>query len=98
MTRHGGGLELTWTDKEKAILSVGDGRYDYTFVETSDYRVSEVRLLHFVEQIAAPTPSDRPDGLPQPTDDNLLITGDAMHVLDALRKIPDYAEKYAGRG
>src|SRR5690606_4282246 len=34
---------------------------------------------------------------PAPTHDNLLITGDAMHVLDALAKIPAYAEKYLGR-
>lgn len=25
-----GRLELTWTDKDKALLSTGDGRYDYT--------------------------------------------------------------------
>lgn len=97
MAKHSGGLELTWTDKDKAILSTGDGQYDYTFVETSDYRVSEIRLLHFVDRVEAPTPPDRPDGLPEPTEDNLLITGDAMHALDALNKIPEYAEKYANK-
>lgn len=97
MPKHSGGLELTWTDKDKAILSVGDGQYDYTFVEPSDYRVSEVRLLHFVDRVEAPSPADRPVGLPEPTDDNLLITGDSMHALDALNKIPEYAEKYVGK-
>jgi adenine-specific DNA-methyltransferase len=95
--RHQGRLELTWTDKDKTLLSTGDGRYDYTFVDPSDYRVSEVRLLHEVDRVEAPTPADRPADLPEPTQDNLLITGDAMHVLDALAKIPAFAEKYLGR-
>lgn len=94
---HSGGLELTWTNKDKALLSTGDGKYDYTFVDPADYRVSEVRLVHEVERVDAPTPEDRPEGLPEPTTDNLLITGDAMHVLDVLTKVPDYSDKYLGR-
>lgn len=97
MAAHRGRLELTWTDKDKTLLSTGDGKYDYTFVDPSDYRVSEVRLLHEVERIEAP--DGRPEGsdLPAPTTDNLLITGDAMHVLDALAKVPEYADKYLGQ-
>ncbi|SEO94891.1 site-specific DNA-methyltransferase [Actinacidiphila rubida] len=95
--RHQGRLELTWTDKDKTLLSTGDGKYDYTFVDPTDYRVSEVRLLHEVGRVEAPTPESRPAELPQPTSDNLLITGDAMHALDALAKIPAYSEKYAGK-
>ncbi|WP_216843873.1 site-specific DNA-methyltransferase [Phytoactinopolyspora alkaliphila] len=97
MSKHTGRLELTWTDKEKTLLSTGDGQYDYTFVDPSDYRVSEVRLLHAVDRVEAPTPEGRPEDLPEPTDDNLLITGDAMHALDALAKIPEYSEKYLGK-
>ncbi|MGH3815220.1 MAG: hypothetical protein ACRDUV_22705 [Pseudonocardiaceae bacterium] len=33
MAKHSGGLELTWTDKNKALLSIGDGKYDYTLAE-----------------------------------------------------------------
>ncbi len=95
--RHQGRLELTWTDKDKTLLSTGDGKYDYTFVDPTDYRVSEVRLLHEVDRVEAPTPASRPAELPEPTTDNLLITGDAMHALDALAKIPAYSEKYAGK-
>ncbi|RTR05063.1 site-specific DNA-methyltransferase [Halomonas nitroreducens] len=95
--KHTGRLELTWTDKDKTLLSTGDGQYDYTFVQPSDYRVSEIRLLHEVARIEAPTPYDRPKELPEPTNDNLLITGDSMHVLDALAKVPEYAEKYLGK-
>jgi hypothetical protein len=86
MAKHHGRLELTWTNKEKTLLSTGDGKYDYTFVDTSDRRVAEVRLLHQVDRIESETPSARPVDLPTPTSDNLLITGDAMHVLDALGK------------
>lgn len=42
------------------------------------------------------TPYDRPEGLPELTPDNLLITGDAMHVLDVLSKVPEYADQYVG--
>lgn len=97
MAGHSGGLELTWTDKDKAILSVGDGKYDYTFVDPADYRVSEVRLLQLVDRCEAPTPSERPAGLPTPTEDNLLIVGDAMHVLDVLNKVPEFSERYLGK-
>jgi adenine-specific DNA-methyltransferase len=96
VTKHKGRLELTWTDKDKALLSTGDGRYDYTFVEPSDYRVSEVRLLEEQERHIAEVP-DGVKPLFEPTFDNLLITGDAMHVLDALRSIPEYADRYMGR-
>lgn len=41
MAKHTGRLELTWTDKDKALLSAGDGRYDYTFTDRDDPRVRE---------------------------------------------------------
>ncbi|MDP2712556.1 MAG: site-specific DNA-methyltransferase [Solirubrobacteraceae bacterium] len=97
MAKHAGRLELTWTDKDKALLSAGDGRYDYTFVDRADPRVREVRLLHEVDRVEAPIPEERPDDLPEPTRENLLITGDAMHVLDALSKTPEWAQKYVGK-
>jgi hypothetical protein len=40
--KHQGQLELTWTDKDKALLPTGDGKYDDTFTDPADYRVSEV--------------------------------------------------------
>ncbi|OLT40542.1 DNA methylase [Serinicoccus sp. CNJ-927] len=55
-----------------------------------------MRLLREVERFDVETPPDRPVDLPAPTTDNLLITGDAMHVLDSLAKIPEYAENYLG--
>ena len=95
--QHQGRLELTWTDKGKTLLSTGNGKYDYTFVDPSDYRVSEVRLLHEADRFEAPVPDEQSTDLPRPTSDNLLVTGDSMHVLDALARIPAYAEQYAER-
>jgi len=96
--KHSGRLELTWTDKDKVLLSIADGKYDYTFVQRSDYRVSEVRLLDLVERVEGAAPSTGiAEDLPSPTTENLLITGDAMHVLDVLAKVPEYADKYLGK-
>lgn len=97
MTKHEGRLELTWTDKDKTLLSTGDGTYGYTFVDPADHRASEVRLLHEVDRVEAPAPVGRPTELPTPTTGNLLITGDAMHALDALAKNPEYADAYVGK-
>jgi hypothetical protein len=45
VAKHSGRLELIWTDKDEALLPTDDGRYDYTYVDPFDFRVSEVRLL-----------------------------------------------------
>jgi hypothetical protein len=37
VAKHSGGLELTWANKDKALLLTGDGKYDYTFVDRADY-------------------------------------------------------------
>jgi DNA modification methylase len=95
VAKHIGRLELTWTDKDKALLSTGDGRYDYQFVDPADYRVSEVRLLDEVSRYSQEVPDDAGEQ-PEPTSDNLLITGDAMHALDSLAKIPEYSDTYLG--
>ncbi len=97
MSVHRGRLELTWTNKDRALISTGEGKYDYAFVDPADPRVQEVRLLHEVERVSAPTPEERPADLPAPTTDNLLITGDALHALDALAKTPELAAKYVGK-
>jgi DNA modification methylase len=97
MARYQGRLELTWTNKDRALLSTSDGRYDYEFVDPHDPRVLEVRLLHEIDRVDAETPGERPADLPAPTTDNLLITGDAMHALDALIKTPELSAKYLGK-
>lgn len=93
----GGPLELQWMNKHLTLLSISDGKYDYQWVEPSDFRASEVRLLHEIEHVEVPVPMERPDELPSPTFDNLLITGDSLHALDALSKMPEYSSRFAGQ-
>ena len=51
-------LELTWTNKHLRLLSNEDG--GYVWVEPSDYRVAEVRLLHDVESVGEGVTDYRP--------------------------------------
>lgn len=79
-----GRLELTWANKHLRLISNPDGGYEW--VDPTDPRVSEVRLLHDVDTVGDDT-----------TDGNLLIEGDALHALTALNRIPELARRYAGQ-
>ena len=96
-TEYSGGLELTWTNKDKALLSTGDGKYDYTFVDRADYRVSEVRLLHEVERMQRGLQKVDPTAYPSPRSTTSSSPG-TLHVLDVLNKVPEYAERYLKQG
>ncbi len=76
-------LELTWYGKDRRLLSHGDDRYEW--VDATDWRVSETRLLHDIDTVG------------DPGSGNLLIQGDAMHALDALINIPHLAARYLGK-
>jgi len=94
--KNAGALELTWVNKGQALIASQDGRYDYEWVEPTDLRVREVRLLEHIDRVCAPAAPD--EDLPVvPTEDNLLVTGDAMHVLEALIRTPEYATNYRGK-
>lgn len=80
-----GRLELTWTNKDLRLISDAEG--GYLWVDPSDPRVTEVRLLHEVARVGETTA----------TEDNLLIEGDALYALTALNRIPELAERYAGK-
>jgi adenine-specific DNA-methyltransferase len=81
-----GRLELTWTNKHLRLITTETGGYEW--VDPSDPRVSEVRLLQSVESVGD---VDGPD------ERNLLIEGDALHALTALNRIPELADRYAGQ-
>src|SRR5271165_615130 len=85
-TPYSGRLELTWTNKDKTLLAHENQSYEW--VSPADYRVSEVRLLHDVESVGHTAPE------PKRATDNLLIRGDALHVLNALTSIPEFAREY----
>lgn len=97
MAKHSGRLELTWTNKHLALLSAADGKYDYTWADPQDYRVSEVRLFREMDRVDAKDGRPADSDLPEPTSDNLLITGDAMHALRSLTHLPEFAGDYLGK-
>lgn len=57
MPGYEGRLELTWTNKHLRLLAHEDGSYEW--LEPSDYRVAEVRLLHDVTTVGT-VGSDEP--------------------------------------
>lgn len=96
-------LELTWFNKDKALIPTEAGKYGYTWVDPRDPRYCETRPLVFDEYVSGKrspkvdgiTYSERAD-LP-PTNDNLLILGESGDVLEALTRIPELADKYVGK-
>ena len=80
-----GRLELTWANKHLRLITTEDGGYDW--VAPDDARANEVRLLHEVGGF----------GEPASQGGNLLVEGDALHVLTALNRIPALADQYAGK-
>ncbi len=86
---YAGRLELTWTNKHLTLLAHENQTYEW--VDPADYRVSEVRLLHDVAKVGHTATDSRRAG------DNLLIRGDALHALNALSSIPEFAREYLGR-
>lgn len=96
-------LELTWYNKDKALIPVEKGKYDYKWVDPSDPRYCETRTLVYDEYIRGKQSqktskyqySERADLTPQ--EDNLLVLGESGDVLEALTRIPELAEKYVGQ-
>lgn len=84
-----GALGLTWTNKHLRLLAHDEGSYEW--VDPSDFRVSEVRLLHSVTAVGE-VHADRGRAK-----DNLLIRGDSLHVLTSLLRIPEFATEYEGQ-
>jgi adenine-specific DNA-methyltransferase len=87
MSGYEGRLELTWTNKHLRLLAHEDGSYEW--LEPSDYRVAEVRLLHEVASVGTVGKKRAAD--------NLLIRGDALHALTSLRRLPEFAGEYLGK-
>lgn len=95
-------LQLTWYNKDKALIPTESGKYGYIWVESSDPRYCETHTLVFDEYVTGrQTPksdkfqySERADLVPQ--EDNLLILGESGDVLRALTRVPELADKYVG--
>ncbi|WP_308806996.1 site-specific DNA-methyltransferase [Actinotignum urinale] len=96
-------LQLTWYNKDKALIPTETGKYGYTWVDPSDPRYCETHTLIYDEYVEGKQTfksdefeySERADLEPQ--DDNLLILGESGDVLEALTRVPELAEKYVGK-
>ncbi|ART20890.1 site-specific DNA-methyltransferase [Corynebacterium striatum] len=96
-------LELTWYNKDKALIPTENGKYGYTWVDPRDPRYCETHTLVTTDSVVgtqAPkeegiTYSERADNEPQ--DDNLLILGESGDVLEALTRVPELRDKYLGK-
>ena len=96
-------LELTWYNKDKALIPTESGKYGYTWVEPSDPRYCETHTLIFDNYIEG-RQSEKSDDFEyseianlEPQSDNLLILGESGDVLGALTKVPELAKKYVGQ-
>lgn len=96
-------LQLTWYNKDLALIPTEKGKYGYTWVDPSDPRYCETHTLVLDEYITGKQSpkSDRYDYSSQadldPQKDNLLILGESGDVLEALTRVPELAEKYVGQ-
>ncbi|APT93000.1 DNA methylase [Corynebacterium phocae] len=96
-------LQLTWYNKDKALIPTQTGRYGYTWVAPSDPRSCETHTLVFDDyahgkqspKVDKLNYSDRADLEPQ--NDNLLILGESGDVLETLTRVPELADKYTGK-
>lgn len=96
-------LELTWYNKDKALIPTENGKYGYTWVDPSDPRYCETHTLTVTDTVIreqAPkedgvTYSERADLEPQ--NDNLLVLGESGDVLEALTRVPELRDKYLGK-
>lgn len=95
-------LQLTWYNKDKALIPTETGKYGYRWVEPSDPRYCETHTLVMDEYIQGEQSpkseeyqySEYADLEPQT--DNLLVHGESGDVLEALTRVPELAEKYVG--
>lgn len=96
-------LQLTWYNKDKALIPLETGRYGYAWVDPDDPRYCETHTLvmdEFIEGEQTPKKdgceyTERADLEPQR--DNLMIHGESGDVLEALTRVPELAEKYVGK-
>ena len=96
-------LELTWFNKDKALIPSEEGRYAYKWVDPKDPRYCETRALTADEVVTGKqSPKEESTQYTEradldPTDDNLLILGESGDVLEALSRVPELREKYLGK-
>lgn len=96
-------LELTWYNKDQALIPTEQGKYGYTWVDPTDPRYCQTHFLEYGDVVRGKqkpkeegrTYSERADFTP--TDDNLLILGESGDVLETLTRVPELTDKYVGQ-
>lgn len=96
-------LELTWYNKDLALIPTEHGKYGYAWVSPNDPRYCETRPLIVTEYIEGRQAekvdgqfySDRADLEPQTQ--NLLILGESGDALEALTRVPELKDRYVGQ-
>lgn len=96
-------LELTWYNKDQALIPTEQGKYGYTWVDPTDPRYCQTHFLEYGDTVRGEqqpkeegrTYSERADFMP--TDDNLLILGESGDVLETLTRVPELTDKYVGQ-
>lgn len=96
-------LQLTWYNKDKALIPTENGKYGYEWVDPGDPRYCETHTLiydDFISGTRTPTNDSfqytkNSDLIPQT--DNLLIRGESGDVLEALTRVPELVKKYVGK-
>lgn len=83
-------LELTWTNKDKFLLTPKDETGKPVWVERGHPAAHEIRTTTF-GQAFGETSDDNPYS------DNLLFQGDALDVLRTLTKSPEFRDEYRGK-
>ncbi|AKK03580.1 site-specific DNA-methyltransferase [Corynebacterium epidermidicanis] len=96
-------LELTWFNKDKALIPTETGKYGYTWVDPRDPRYCETHTLTVLETVTGRR-NEKRDGVQygeradlEPQSDNLLIQGESGDVLEALTRVPELRDKYVGK-
>ena len=96
-------LELTWFNKDKALIPTETGKYGYTWVDPRDPRYCETHTL-VVDEVVRGEQSEKEEGTTYseradltPTDDNMLILGESGDVLEALTRVPELRDRYVGK-
>ena len=96
-------LELTWYNKDMALIPTETGRYGYKWVDPSDPRYCETHTLiydEYIQGVQSPK-SDKYQYSPQadyePQTKNLMILGESGDVLETITRVPELAKEYLGQ-
>lgn len=96
-------LELTWFNKDKALIPTETGKYGYTWVDPRDPRYCETHTLTMLDTVTGRR-GKKEDGVQygeraelEPQSDNLLVLGESGDVLEALTRVPELRDKYVGK-